>query len=375
VTFTAPGLADPTVDGVAFTAGTARQTATFLLEYLCRFGDRGNTPAADRAAPVVVTACPAQPTSRTRLASTWALGHSGIELRFLARAPFSLVMDGPAPMAPRRLTGPLAKAMALALLGGARELEQAHVVADQAVHAERAGESVTESLRAWLTSLAYELPRRNHGVDSLVSRLLNVLADEESSIDHERLALAVGRTHGDLQQQLDQARLFARDTIGHGEVAHLLRELAYQHAVPLIYLSATSRHLREALPEGAQLTEGQWTRVARSAEMLGLADRARGLIRDRVLVDMPVALLQAGVLCRGQSGACGRAVDGEMADTWGFCRGCRPADLHAAAAEGCAGRTWQQRHDLPDSHGACRMCRLPLPPDYHAPGDTRPPGQ
>lgn len=342
---------------VTFTAATARTTAAFLLALLYQHADATpGTPVAD-----AVSVTPAPPTSRTRLVSHWDLGSGGVRLRFHARTPYRLVLDVPAPGTTRALTIVMASYLAEALLAGAREVEHAQAVADHAVHADRASQSVTESLRKWLTSIQHELPRDGDGLDILVDRLRDVLADEDSCAEAERRQLALGRAHGDLRAQLDQAWWCSTDTIGHAEVSYLLRELAARHAVPMVSITASSLELREVLPETVELTEGQWARVARSPEMTGLPGRASALIRQHHLVDLAVALRQAGVLCRGHRGTCGRLVPGEIADSWGYCPACRPQDLPTAVAAGCcADGTWQADHDLPNSRGACRTCLLPL---------------
>ncbi|ATY17120.1 hypothetical protein CU254_41830 (plasmid) [Amycolatopsis sp. AA4] len=340
---------------VVFTAASARAAAAQLLACVHRL--RGIT------APAEIWIESLAPTVRTATASRWSPETGDLVLRYVA--PFTGFLDFPAPRTPRLLTEQDAEWWARALLGLARELDHSHTIAAHAVLADRADEDVISILRR---SILGELDGLSDHVREYADEILEELDDLDSRHHEERQVHALGRAHLDLRAHLDTARLYDGDTIGHQDVAYLIRELGRRHGVPLTTVTAQSPVVLDELPPGTVLTEDQWIRVARTPEMLGLIDQANTLVRERQLIDVSVALREAGILCRGNDLCCDTVLTGPVAKTWGSCAECRPATLAEALAMGCIDLT---EHDLPSSSdGGCRRCQLPLWPGELAGHDT-----
>ncbi|SFQ31558.1 hypothetical protein [Amycolatopsis rubida] len=340
---------------VVFTAASARAAAAQLLACVHRLRE----PERGIAAPAEIWIEPLAPTVRTATASRWSPETGDVVLRYAA--PFSGFLDFPAPGTPRFLSEQDAEWWARALLGLARELDHSHTIAAHAVLTDRADEDVTAILRR---SILGELDGLSDDARDYADGVLAELNDLDSRRHEERQVSGLGRAHLDLRAHLDAAYLYDVDTIGHQDVAYLIRELGRRRGVPTVTLSAASLETFAELPPGTQLTEEQWLRVARTSEMLGLAGQAIDLIADGQLVDLRRALLQAGILCRGGNHRRDTVLTGPVAETWGFCAECRPATLAEALAMGCIDL---RTHDLPSSDdGGCRRCQLPLWPSERA---------
>lgn len=331
------------------TAGTARAVAAQLLGYAYRLQHPG------QPLPATLTTTPLPPTTCTATASTWEL-QSGLELRY--RVPFRASLL--AAELESVLTAELALRWARALLAIATELDYAYAQASRALHAERSGTTATANIRGWLTRIAGEL---TWDQEQFAERLRDVLADEEGIAHGETLFAALDIAHPDLPTSLADLRQLSGDTITHLDAAEVIEELALRYAIPLVLWTANTRFVDWELPAGTQLTEQQWRRIGRSAEMRNFREMVENeQANNGAAIDVRRALYQAGVVCRG----CDTALTGEVAETLGRCDQCRPSDLATAVAAGCPGAEDVDDKQLhqPAGDGTCAECGLPLPSNY-----------
>lgn len=159
----------------------------------------------------------------------------------------------------------------------------------------------------------------------------------------------------------------------HLRAAEAIEELADRYAIPVSLWTARTPFVAWELPHGVELTEEQWRRVGRTSEMRVFAAMVDDEQANRGShIDVRLALLQAGVLCRGRvdepDHVCQAVLTGEVARTLGRCPSCRPADVADALAAGCPGASDVENYAVhfPDDSGrGCERCGLPLPEDYH----------
>ncbi|CAL9677544.1 hypothetical protein SUDANB95_07869 (plasmid) [Actinosynnema sp. ALI-1.44] len=159
----------------------------------------------------------------------------------------------------------------------------------------------------------------------------------------------------------------------HLRAAEAIEELADRYAIPVSLWTARTPFVAWELPHGVELTEEQWRRVGRTSEMMVFATMVDDEQANRGShIDVRLALLQAGVLCRGRvdepDHVCHTVLTDEVARTLGRCPSCRPADVADALAAGCPGAPDVENYTVhfPDDSGrGCERCGLPLPEDYH----------
>jgi hypothetical protein len=271
-----------------------------------------------------------------------ALGDSGLVLRY--RVPFDATLTAATPE--WTLTDRLAVRWAQALLSLAAELDHAHAQATRAVIADRVGATASNHIRGWLAEIADELTAEQR---QFADRLGEVLTEADTADRDATLLAGIDLDHDhdhdhDLPVVLAELPLSAQarsGQVGHREVADVIERLADRYALPVYVWTADDWRVRDVLDD-TPLTEQQWQRVARSAELAAFGQRVReqqgGL---EPLVDLWVAMLQAGVACRD----CGDRIDGEVADT-------------LAATVGHL-MDW----DRPE---VCVVCAMPLPESYRA---------
>lgn len=213
-----------------YTAETARAAAGQLIGYILRHTGRDTEVALGGD----VSIDPSVPDIRALGLSRWDLGSGRCTLRFLP--PDRAILDVPAPATPRRLTLPLADQWARCLLGLARELDHARAIAAAAVHADRAGYSATDEVRAALDRHAAE---QKGDTAELAWQLRSVLADIDRRQRSHHTACALAPAQDNPGQPVMSA-LLDRDTLTHTAVAGLIMELAEQHGIPLAMITADS---------------------------------------------------------------------------------------------------------------------------------------
>ena len=337
-------------------AAAARRAAAQLLGYVYRLNSAEPLPTTIHV-PLLA------PTGRTATTTTWELD-SGLVLRH--RVPFDATLTAATPE--WTLTDRLAVRWAQALLSLAAELDHAHAQATRAVIADRVGATASNHIRGWLAEVADELTAEQA---RFADRLGEVLTEADTADRDVTLLAGIDLDHDhDLPVVLAELPLSAQarsGQVGHREVAEVIERLADRYALPVYVWTADDWRVRDVLDD-APLTEQQWQRVARSAELAAFGQRVReqqgGL---EPLVDLWVAMLQAGVACRD----CGDRIDGEVADTLGRCDACRPADPAEAAEQPCPGSPptlaaavghlmdWGRPE-------VCVVCAMPLPESYRA---------
>jgi hypothetical protein len=343
---------------VTYDSATARSTAARLLGYAYHV-DSQPLPA------YLITTLLA-PDTRTATGTTWNLG-DGLVLRYITPWSSSLTADHP----DWTLTAELARRWARALLALATELDHAYATATQAILAQRTTRTPTENIRAWLDRITPELTADQ---EQFANQLRAVLSDEDSTTGDEVLFTALELAHPELTTSLADLRLLSCDTITHDDAATVIGQLADLYALPMYLWTATSWFIRNELG-GQPLTEQEWRRVGRSAEMTTFAPMIEmEQINSGVALNITLALHQAGVLCRD----CGARISGEVAVTLGRCDNCRPADrakaIDQALAAGCPGGSSGGHMDHVQSVASetCLHCGLPMPEPTRPPQPPRP---
>lgn len=337
---------------VTYTSTTARTAAAELLGYAHQL-------ELVEPMPEHILTTLLEPDERTTTSTTWHLA-PGLTLRYTTPFRATLTTE----ITEWNLTAALATRWARALLAMATELDHAHALAAQAVLAERGRRTPPQNIRAWLDNIATEL---TVGQANFVDRLRDVLADEESIARGEASFAALDVAHPDLPTSLADVRLLSRETITHLDAAEVIEQLADHYALPIYLWTAETGYVRDEIG-GGMLTEHEWLRVGRTAEMGAFSAIVENeQDNNGAALDVRLALYQAGVLCR----ECGARISGEIVVTLGRCDECRTPDFTDALAEaldaGCPGAP---DVDNADSHflsssGLCAACGLPLSKDYH----------
>lgn len=171
---------------VTYTRDSALKAAAQLLSYAHNYRARmTGSPMPDAAEVTLVAPC-----TRDARGSRWELGMAGITLRYAT--PATAFLDVPAVRSPRVLTDVTAERWAGALLALVVEMDQAHVVAEQAIHADRAGLTLTTEVRAWLDVRAGDLTAEQ---TDLARQLCDLLDAWDRAQARDRAAIAAGSPH------------------------------------------------------------------------------------------------------------------------------------------------------------------------------------
>lgn len=338
--------ADPRLP-VNYDSDTARDAAAHLLGYAHAFSTRKPLPASI-STPLL------EPDTRTISTSTWNL-IPGLALSY--RAPFGSVLESD--IDEWTLTPGLATRWARALLTLAAELDHASAVAAHAVLADRAGTRSTDKIRGWLHRMTEDAVTDE---DWFFDALRDALDEEDSVVSDGTLTAALDLANPDLSTSLTDLRLLSREPLTHRDAATVIKRLATRYGLPLYLWTDENWYLATHIGE-PPLTEQEWLRFSRTAELDNFPLLIEQLQRDGTGLDFRLALVQAGLLCR----QCGGRVTGDIADTFGHCTDCLPSDRDAALAvaleRGCPVQPFDEGISSHDGNPGepCSVCGLPLP--------------
>lgn len=340
------------------TADLARTVAAQLLGHV---HTQSRIDHRDLVACGPVTVTLPEPSITDADVTEWDLG-DGVRLRHLP--PFGALVecrDGREfTMTPNRGLRWVGALLALAV-----ELDHAHAVAARAVREDRTGRTVSEDLRDWLDWKSCDFSDKQHALAADIVDLLDELDDMQLDETH---VLGLTDPVGALASPLARAWRPGPRT-GHRDVARIITELADRHRIPIVCWTADGV-LRD-LPGGANdLTEEQWYRIGGSDEMVSWAFTLRRQRDTARPVDVRLALVQAGVVCRfDELGAdvvvagvsCSELVlDGPPEETWGLCAAHRPSDPTVVVTATCPASPYVEH--TPVAGGVCSYCRIRVHP-------------
>lgn len=333
---------------VTYDSHTARVTAAQLLGYARQFSTQEPLPAR-------LSVDLLDPSSRTASTSTWFIG-PGLSLSY--HAPFASSLDSDTDT--WVLTPSLATRWARALLTLATELDHARAVASHAVLAERGGTTPTANIRDWVQRMA---PDDSTG-DAWIFHALRDVLDEEDNLARQRtLTAALDIANPGLPTTLTDLHLNATETLTHLDAAKTIRDLAAQYGIPLFMWTEEHWWLARHHLSVDELTEAEWHRFTGTPEIRDFPRHIEQRQQDGHGIDFELALKQAGLSCR----ECSARIRGHIADTYGHCEACLPADRTAALTEalerGCPSEPFDQGigSHSGEPGAACNVCGLPLP--------------
>ncbi|WP_410659486.1 hypothetical protein [Amycolatopsis sp. lyj-112] len=342
-------LADPAAlrQPVNYDSDTARDAAAHLLGYAHEFSTWKPLPASI-SIPLL------EADTRTVSTSTWNL-MPGLVLTY--RTPFEAVLESD--IDEWTLTPALATRWARALLTLAAELDHANAVAAHAVLANRGGTRSTDNIRGWLHRMTEDDVTNE---DWFFHALRDVLGTEDNIVRDGTLTAALNLANPDEPTSLTDLLLLPAGTITHLDAATVIKRLAIHYGLPLYLWTAENWYLATHIGE-PPLTEQEWLRFSRTAELDNFGLMIEQLQRDGTGLDFQLALVQAGLLCR----QCDCRITGDIADTFGHCTDCLPPDRDTALAvaleRGCPVEPFDEgisSHDG-DPGDPCSVCGLPLP--------------
>ncbi|KFZ77123.1 hypothetical protein ED92_39290 [Amycolatopsis sp. MJM2582] len=342
---------------VTYDSHTARDTAAQLLGYARQFHTQ-------QSLPPTLSVELLEPTSHNATTSTWTL-ETGLDLHY--HAPFDATLD--TENTTWELTPALATRCGRALLTLAAVLDHAQAVATHAVLADRCGTTTIDNLTDWTNRKIED----DDGYWPILRDLQNALAEEDTILRQQTLITALDIANPDLPTTLTDLHLNAVETLTHLDAAKAIRYIANRYGIPLFMW--TEEHwwiARHHLSVG-ELTEAEWHRFTSTQEIQDFPLHIEQRQQDGHGIDFELALKQAGLSCR----KCSVRIRGEVADTYGHCATCLPADRTAALTEalerGCPTEPFDRgvasHSGTPGA--ACSVCGLPLPALSDGGGDQR----
>lgn len=303
----------------------------------------------DQMVPHTQTTTALPPTSSTATTTTWTLPG---DITLTYRVPFevTLTVEHDQTLSPEEAT-----LVARALLGAAREVQHAHIRATHVIHAERAGLTPIDAVRAWLTHTKATC-RLSDDQNDLAKRLLYVLSEEEKADRGRARAATLDVAHPELPNSVADLSLLAPETLTHLDAAKAIDALADRYGIPISRWTAKTGFITDEI---GQLNESEWLRLAQTEEFQDFSNVfAEVQANGREGINVQIALQQAGLVCRN----CGDKLTGALVSTLGHCDECRPETLGDVLALGCpdnSGRDLHRQHRA-TAAGTCLNCGIPL---------------
>ncbi len=331
---------------VTYDSHTARGTAARLLGYARQF-------YTQQSLPTILSVDLLDPTSHNATTSTWSL-EAGLNLNYHAPSDASLDTDTDT----WELTPALATRWGRALLSLATVLDHAHAVATHAVLAERCGTTPIDNIRDWAN-------RKSQDDDYywILRELRRALDEEDNLVRQQTLIAALDIANPDLPTTLTALRLNATETLTHLDAAKAINHIADRYGIPLFMWTEEHWWIARYHLSVGELTEAEWRRFTSTEEIRAFPLHVEQLQQDGPGIDFELALKQAGLSCR----KCSARIHGQIADTYGHCDTCLPADRTAALTEalerGCPYEPFDRGIGSHSGEpGAdCYVCGLPLP--------------